>query len=325
MPDPVDYVARLRAEREDAGREETLRRDRSRRRLKRGLVGGTAAAALVGFAVWLVSSTSGERPADEPFAAGTRPESLWPDAWPATTNLPFRGSHAADWATDDSGIQVPDVKAVNGIPEERVFDALNRTKDFLIAANLDQAVLHGGWPTKALKMLDAQDSARARLIRHLREPGAQGGDPTEMFTRFDPAELRVVEDGVRVHGRMTFEAGNEPGRLRVRADYTFVYAVGRAAPGAEPGPWGGTEEVARAVVRRQLVLDLDERAAPGKLVPLEYRRLLGNHDCRTTDGFVHPYFSREAARADRPWPVVDPYDSGKDIADDRVCIVPSRT
>ncbi|MGW6901620.1 hypothetical protein [Streptomyces sp. NBC_01727] len=33
----------------------------------------------------------------------------------------------------------------------------------------------------------------------------------------------------------------------------------------------------------------------------------------------------EAARADRPWPVVDPYDSGKDIADDRDCIVPSRT
>ena len=122
----------------------------------------------------------------------------------------------------------PDVKAVNGIPEERVFDALNRTKDFLIAANLDQAVLHGGWPTKALKMLDAQDSARAGLIRHLRKPGAQGGDPTEMFTRFDPAELRVVDDGIRVHGRMAFEAGSEPGQLRVRADYTFVYALGRA-------------------------------------------------------------------------------------------------
>lgn len=325
MPDPVDYVARLRAEREDAGREETLRRDRSRRRLKRGLAGGAAAAVLFGFAVWLVSSTSGERPADEPFAAGTMPEGLWPDEWPATTNMPFRGSHAADWATDDTGIQVPDVKAVNGIPEERVFDALNRTKDFLIATNLDPAVLHGGWPTKALNMLDAQDSSRARLIRHLRKPGTQGGDPTELFTRFDPTELRVAEDGIRVHGRMVFEAGGEPGQLRVRADYTFVYALGRAAPGAEPGPWKGTEEVTRAVVRRQLVLDLDERAAPGKLVPVEYRRLLGNHDCRTADGFVHPYFSREAARADRPWPVVDPYDSGKDIADDRDCIVPSRT
>ncbi|MFJ3273247.1 hypothetical protein [Streptomyces sp. NPDC086776] len=325
MPDPVDYVARLRAEREDAGREETLRRDRSRRRLKRGLAGGAAAAVLVGFAVWLINSTSGERPADEPFAAGTRPERLWPDTWPATTNLPFRGSHADGWAPDDTGIQVPDVKAVNGIPEERVFDALNRTKDFLIATNLDPAVLHGEWPTKALNMLDAQDSSRARLIRHLRKPGTQGGDPTELFTRFDPTELRVAEDGIRVHGRMVFEAGGEPGRLRVRADYTFVYALRRAAPGAEPGPWKGTEEVARTVVRRQLVLDLDERAAPGKLVPVEYRRLLANHDCRTADGFVHPYFSREAARADRPWPVVDPYASGKDIADDRVCIVPSQT
>lgn len=325
MPDPVDYVARLRAEREDAGREETLRRDRSRRRLKRGLAGGAAAAVLFGFAGWLVSSTSGERPADEPFAAGTMPERLWPDEWPATTNLPFRGSRAADWATDDTGIQVPDVTAVNGISEERVFDALNQAKDFLIATNLDPAVLHGGWPTEALDMLDAQDSSRARLIRHLRKPGTQDGDPTELFTRFDPTKLRVVEDGIRVHGRMAFEAGGEPGQLRVRADYTFVYALGRAAPGAEPGPWKGTEEVTRTVVRRQLVLDVDERAAPGKLVPVEYRRLLGNHDCRTADGFVHPYFSREAARADRPWPVVDPYDSGKGIADDRDCIVPSRT
>lgn len=329
MPDPVDYVARLRAEREDPAREGVLRADRARRRIKWTVAGGAAALTLAGVTLWLTSATSGERPANEPYAAGALDEAMWPDEWPATTNLPFRGSPSATWATGSDGIELPEAKAVGGIPKERVADALSRSKELLVAANLDPAVLRGGSPVRALALLDPKGPGRGELVRHLREPGPRTGDPTELFTRFDPAELRVVADGVRVRGGMTFEAGERPGQVRIHVDVTFVYAVRSVVSGGVPGPAPGTEEATRTVVRRQLVIVVNESTRPGsppaKLIPLEYRRHLSNHDCGSVDGFVRPSFSKDAADADPDWPVADPYDNSKKIKGGPDCSVPTRT
>ncbi|MFE4632154.1 hypothetical protein ACFRJ1_02075 [Streptomyces sp. NPDC056773] len=329
MSDPVDYIARLRAEAQNPDREEGLRADRRRRRRRRASVGAAAALALAGLATWLVTNT-GARPADEPFAAAALEEQLWPDAWPATTNLPLRGSPARGWATGAQELPLPAPAAVGSLSRQQVSEGLSRAREFVVAANLDPEVLRGGHPARALELLDPQQPARDRLAEHLRSPGLPDGDPTEMFTRFNPAELTVAEEGVRVRGAMSFEAGGVAGQLRINADYTFVYALRRAAPAAEPGPAPDTEEVARVVVRRQLVLLYAPAGSPGvtagKLVPADYRRQLGNHDCGTVDGFVHPYFSKEAKAADRPWPVVDPYDETTDIPAGALrCIVPSRT
>lgn len=329
MPEPVDLFTRTRAEGQGPNRVTGRHADRRRRRSRRLSVGAFAALALAGVTVWLVTSTDG-RPADEPYATDAVDERAWPDAWPATTNLPLHGSPARDWATEKEELPLPAATAVGPIPKEQVSAGLERAREFLVAANLDPEVLRGGWPAEALELLDPQQPDRAELSEHLRAPGLPDADPTELFTRFDPAELTPARGGIRVRGRMSFEAGAHPGQLRIRADYTFVYALRRVAPRPEPGPAPGTEEVARVVVRRQLVLLYAPSGSPGvtagKLVPTSYRRQLGNHDCGTVDGFVHPYFSREAATADLPWPVVDPYDDGKDIPDGRPsCTVPSRT
>lgn len=332
MSEPVDFLARLRAEGQgrDEGQdpEAAFRTHRRRRRIRRLSVGAVAALALAGVTAWLVTAP-GEPPAGESYAAALD-EQAWPDEWPATTSLPLRGSPARTWATESEELPLPAATAVGSIPKESVTEGLRRAGEFLVAANLDPEVLRGGWPAEAMDLLDPQQPDRAELTQHLREPGLPDADPTELFTRFDPAELTPARGGIRVRGRMSFEAGGNPGQLRIHADYTFVYALRRVAPHSEPGPAPGTEEVARVVVRRQLVLLYAASGSPGvtagKLVPADYRRQLGNHDCGTVDGFVHPYFSKEAAAADLPWPRVDPYDDSKDIADGRPsCTVPSRT
>ncbi|WP_327308400.1 hypothetical protein OG730_37165 [Streptomyces sp. NBC_01298] len=329
MSDPVDYITRLRAEARDPNREEAFLADRRRQRRRRASVGGVAALALAGLVTWLVTST-GPRPADEPYAATALEEELWPDPWPATTNLPLRGSPARGWETGAKELPLPAPAAVGSLSARQVGEGLRRAREFVVAANLDPGVLRGGHPTAALELLDPRQPVRALLTEHLRSPGLPDSDPTEMFTRFDPAALTVADKGVRVRGRMSFAAGGVPGQLRIRADYTFVYALRRAAPLSEPGPAYDTEEVARVVVRRQLVLLYAPAGSPGvtagKLIAADYRRQLGNHDCGTVDGFFHPYFSKEAKTADRPWPVVDPYDESTEIpAGPPRCTVPSRT
>ncbi|MCM1965999.1 MULTISPECIES: hypothetical protein [unclassified Streptomyces] len=312
----------------DQDREAAFHADQRRRRVRRLSVGAFAALALAGVTAWLVAAPEG--PPESRLHAAELDEQAWPDAWPATTGLPLRGSPARTWATEKDELPLPPATAVGSIPKEKVSDGLRRAREFLVAANLDPEVLQGAWPAEAMELLDPQQPARAELTEHLREPGLPDADPTELFTRFDPARLTPARGGIRVRGQMAFEAGGAPGQLRIHADYTFVYAVRRVAPRPEPGPAPGTEEVARVVVRRQLVLLYAATDSPGvtagKLIPAGYRRQLGNHDCGTVDGFVHPYFSREAAAAERPWPVVDPYDDSKDIPDGRPsCTVPSRT
>lgn len=99
--DAAEFAARLKAEQNDPDREERLRQDRVGRRRKIGLWAGAGVVLASGFAFWLFDVTAGERPANEPFAAGLLEEALWPDAWPLTTGLPFRGSPAARWDRTD--------------------------------------------------------------------------------------------------------------------------------------------------------------------------------------------------------------------------------
>ncbi|WP_327132518.1 hypothetical protein OG311_17085 [Streptomyces sp. NBC_01343] len=329
MPDPVDFVARLRREGQDPGREEALRQDRLRR-MRRRILGAGAAVALAGVITWAVASALGERPDDEPYAPGLLEEAMWPAEWPATTNMPFRGSPAAAWATSGQDLELPQAEAVGPIPSPVVGDGLRRVREFLTAADMDPAVLDGGLPAKALDLLDPGHPATAALAEHLRNPGAPNTDALELFTRFDPESLTLTDRGLRAHGRMTYEAAPDsaadgvPQQVRIHADYTFAYALRRTGD-PEPGPTGDTEEVTRVVVRRHMVLDFDPTT--GKLAPVEYRRQLANHDCgAAADGFVHPYFSKEAKRAHRPWPVADPYEEAGDIgAGVPACTVPTRT
>ncbi|MFJ3817193.1 hypothetical protein [Streptomyces sp. NPDC090056] len=321
MPvDAAEFAARLRAEQNDPDREKRFRQDRTRRRRKIQLWAGAGAVVAGGFAFWLFSVTDGERPANEPFAAGLLEESMWPDAWPYTTGLPFRGSPAARWDRTDvaSSMLPPQAEPVGKLSAQQVAAGLETVREFVREANVSDEVLLGEHPEGALALLAPGDPVRREMEAALSRPG-QGRDPLAMFTRFDPDEIVVMED-TRAEGSMTYEA-TPAGELLVHADYTFVYAVLKAEGGWEVRP--GREEVARVVVRRQLSATVRK----GKIVLGPSAYMIANDACPAAgDGFIHPLFSKEAAKV-KAGKRFDPYAAGTPLADapDGACLVPTRT
>ncbi|MYS57037.1 hypothetical protein GTW46_44520 [Streptomyces sp. SID6013] len=226
----------------------------------------------------------------------------------ATLDEPFRGSPALRWAEGADAIELPEAKAVAGMSEADAELALRRTKEFLVAANLDPDVIAGGRPDEALGLLDpeAQKDLLPDQRRGLREPSREH-DPVGLFSRFDPDEVRLAGDVVKVRGRMTL-SGGKPGEIEVHADYTFVYPLVKAA---------GGDHVERTIVRREittLLLDPDRwYATPGKLAIREYKVNTFNTACAVYDGYLHPVFPEDRERATGP--TVDPYDRSGELRD----------
>ncbi|MEU9418685.1 hypothetical protein [Streptomyces sp. NPDC048272] len=246
-------------------------------------------------------------------------ESVRPTAAPSadpdrpTLRDPFRGSPALQWAEGANAIEVPEAKAVGGLSKERVAQALALTKQLLVASNIDPATLRGERPEAALKLLEPlqEEGGRSVFAGALDKP-SKDADPTWLFSRFDPAEVRPVGEVVKVRGRMSFEAGATDGEVRVRADYTFVYPLVKAAP--------GSDQVERTIVRRQMSLYVNDPArfvvTPGTLQYGEHREEFGNDSCGIFDGYMHPQFDHDAVRGDQPSAKpMDPYDRSKDLDD----------
>ncbi|MER7520180.1 hypothetical protein [Streptomyces sp. NPDC126499] len=240
------------------------------------LSGVLALALLGGLAAWWATGTAAPPPA----------------AGHPTVAEPFRGSPAAAWADGAAGIELPEARAVAGMSGNEVAVALNRVKDFLVAANLDPAMLRGEPSLLAPHLLDAAN--RADALSWLDRPDAERRNPLWLFTRFDPAESRLVGT-VKTRGRMTYEAGDEPGVVRIRAVYAFVYPVADAVP--------GRDRVTRAIVRRDATFEVYD-TEPGSLTPVEFRYVVFNHDCGAFDGVVHPWFGGQGTTPGRG---VDPY------------------
>ncbi|MBZ6288663.1 hypothetical protein [Streptomyces olivaceus] len=227
----------------------------------------------------------------------------------ATRDHPFRGSPAERWAEGADAIEVPEAKALSGMSETDVAFALRRTKELLVAANLDAGVLRGEHPDEALDVLDPkQPELLPKLRRSLSRPD-EDHDPLRLFTRFDPHETRPAGDAVKVRGRMTLAAG-EPGVVKVDADYTFVYPRVRAND--QDGP------VARTIIRRVLTLTLNDPArwevTEGKLLVERYFSEYGNTSCGIHDGYLHPGFGDEDPGGERATgPLADPYDRSRPL------------
>ncbi|MFC8737634.1 hypothetical protein ACGFWG_00785 [Streptomyces sp. NPDC048405] len=226
----------------------------------------------------------------------------------ATRDAPFRGSPALRWAEGADAIELPEAKAVAGMSKADAELALRRTKEFLVAANFDPDVIAGGRPDEALDLLDpeAQKDLLPDQRRGLREPSREH-DPVGLFSRFDPDEVRLAGDVVKVRGRMSL-AGGKPGEIKVHADYTFVYPLVRAE---------GGDHVERTIVRREittLLLDPDRwYATEGKLAIHEYKVNTFNTACAVYDGYLHPVFPEDRERATGP--SVDPYDRSGELRD----------
>lgn len=245
--------------------------------------------------------------APETARPSTAPSDAPPDV--PTREKPFAGSPAARWEAGADAIRLPEAKAVGGVSAARVEAALKKTKQFLVAANLDPAVLEGGRPAKALDLVDpGEKDLFAELRAALRRPTAEN-DPTWAFTRFDPDEVELVGQA-RVRGRMTVEP--EPGtagKALIKADYTFVYPVARA---------GGGDEVTRTIVRRTIeVAAMDParfRFTEGRLWISDYNSEIANDDCREGDGVIRPQFLTDREEGPEPTGEArDPYDRSKGL------------
>ncbi|GAA2549838.1 MULTISPECIES: hypothetical protein [Streptomyces] len=312
----------------------------ARRRRGWSVVGVLAAATLAVVAVnpsaalsWLpggLGDGSGGADAAGPASpAPLAPETARPSGAPSaasagtpTRERPFAGSPAARWESGADGVRLPEAKAVNGVPAGRIEEALRRTKEFLVASNLDPGVLKGGEPKKALALVDPlAEEYLSDLRAALREP-TEENDPVWTFTRFDPEEVDLVGD-VRVRGRMTVKPGRgAAGKAVIKADYTFVYAVARA---------GGGDEVTRAVVRRVVEVDVADltryQGTEGHLWILAVDGEISNDDCRDGDGVIRPQFPADLRTGPEPTGEArDPYDRSKQVAGaDEGCGVVTRT
>ncbi|MFF3861934.1 hypothetical protein [Streptomyces sp. NPDC002209] len=294
-------------------------RGRGKRRLKAaGAIVFIAALALITIRPELVIDRVTGKAAQNDRAAGPLPaETARPSAPPSaaypdrpTLKEPFKGSPALQWADGAAGIEVPAAEAVGGMSKEQVADALEKTKQFLVAANLDPATLRGERPAAALALLDPKlEEQLSRVEGSLTAPTKEN-DPLHLFSRVKPAELKPAGDVVKVRGRMWVEPGKEAGQANVLADYTFVYPFVKAKPGAE--------QVERTVVRREITFSIADprkwQATAGRIWLEKYDVDLANSACDVYDGYLHPLFDEDTPTGPRPSGTpVDPYDRSKSV------------
>ncbi|MEU6255890.1 hypothetical protein [Streptomyces sp. NPDC047043] len=255
----------------------------------------------------------------EPAAASPLPaETAAPTAPPSSADpqvptlaRPFAGSPAERWADGAAGIVLPKATPVGSLSKAQVEQALQQTRTLLTDANLNAATLRGQRPTTALGVIEPQQKdLLTRLNTSLKKPDRKH-DPLLMFSRFDPAEIKLVGDVVKTRGRMTFKAG-EQASVAVHADYTFVYPVVKA---------DGSKEVTRTIVRRVLDIEMSDpakyRVTPGRIAVVRYDQEIGNSACDVYDGYLHPHFDSDGPSGAPSGPTSDPYDRSKGIDDDR--------
>ncbi|MFF2777143.1 hypothetical protein ACFVU3_19825 [Streptomyces sp. NPDC058052] len=281
------------------------------------VAGFAAAVALLFVAVdpgGLVGwSGDGDHPT-APLAQETaRPEQAPPadEDGRATLAEPFRGSPAARWASGTAGITVPAAEATGWMTRQEVGRALARTRDFLAASNLDPGVLRGGRPAKATALMNPhQKDVTAFVATALSTPGEEH-DPLMLFSRFDPAQARLVGDEVRTRGRLSYREGKR-GAVEVTADVTYVYPV---------APAGGGDEVVRVVVRRETVVSWDDPSEvtteKGTFTLLSYKLDMTNGGCGAPTGHFRPEFGGGAPAAAADGPAVDPYDRTAPLGEGR--------
>ncbi|MFJ4502723.1 hypothetical protein [Streptomyces sp. NPDC088864] len=222
----------------------------------------------------------------------------------ATLDAPFDGSPAEHWAAGTAGITMPSAHATGWMDEKQVGAALDSGLAFLVDSNLDPAVLRGERPVKAIAALDPKQADVKEYLAHAFDRPSRDDDPLLLFSRFDPSYARLAGDVIKTRGGLTYRRG-ERGAVDITADVTFVYPVVRAD--------GGSDEVARTIVRREIVMSWEDPAevdtTPGTFSLRSYRVDSANGGCENTTGYFVPAFGedRGAPEGDER---VDPYERG---------------
>ncbi|MFG2792567.1 hypothetical protein [Streptomyces sp. NPDC048419] len=221
-----------------------------------------------------------------------------------TVEEPFRGSPAARWGDGTAGIGLPEARATGWMSKGQVAQALAKSRDFLAASSLDPGVLRGERPKKAIALINPHQPDVQKYLATTFGTPSRKNDPLLLFSRFDKTNVRLVGDVVKTRGRITYREG-ERGAVEVSTDVTYVYPVVRAA--------AGSREVARTIVRREVVMSWDNPAKvviePGTFSLVSYKVDTTNGGCDTFTGYLTPKFSSERATSRQgDGAEVDPYD-----------------
>lgn len=324
---------RLRNEQAPSGGWRTYETSRPRRRTGWYVAGVVAAAVLAvvalnpGRVVDRVTGGDSDGPVTAESERPGQPPATDPALELPTPAEPFRGSPAAQWADGTAGIHLPAARATGWMGKAEVARALGQSRDFLVASSLDTGVLKGERPDEAIALINPHQQDVRKFLKSAFDEPSRDNDPLLLFSRFDPAQVRPVGNVVRTRGRITFREGKR-GALEVAADVTFVYPVVRAEK--------GSDEVARTIVRREIVMSWDDPAKvvtePGTFSLVSYKRDVTNGGCGTYTGYLTPDFSAERATQAPPGGTeVDPYDRSKSMdermreADDTECGTATRT
>ncbi|MGW1225130.1 hypothetical protein [Streptomyces sp. NPDC001478] len=253
-------------------------------------------------------SVSHGGPTGEPATSGSSARS----AEPPTVDDPFKGSPAAGWEDGVSSLTLPEARATGWMDKAQVARALARSRDFLAATNTDPGVLRGERPAKALALLNPHQKDVQGYVKAALSAPSVDNDPLHLFSRFDPARFRVVDDVVRTLGRITYREG-KGGALDVTADVTYVYPVVRADD--------DSDEVARTVVRRETVMSWEDpskvQIEPDTFSLIVFRTDAANGGCANRTGFYVPEFAadRQARDGSLEGAPKDPYERDTSMAE----------
>ncbi|MEV3855575.1 hypothetical protein AB0J38_14745 [Streptomyces sp. NPDC050095] len=277
------------------------------RKRKRWYVVGLLAALAVLFVALDPGRVTGWFGGDGDDSTPLATETVRPSAAPPredpqkpTLDEPFRGSPAARWADGAAGIGVPAARATGWMSKAQVARALARSKDFLVASSLDPKVLRGERPAEAIALINPHQPGQSTFLDTSLTSPSKEYDPLVLFSRFDPAQVKLVGKVVKTRGRMTYEEGKS-GALKVTTDVTYVYPVVRAQQ--------GSDEVRRVIVRREIVMSWDDPARTitekGTFSVLSNDLEKTNAGCGLYTGYFVPDFGTDR-RTDGP--TLDPYD-----------------
>lgn len=189
----------------------------------------------------------------------------------------FSASPAAEFTAGPAGLATPAPRRTDMFSRDQVADALLLAQRYVAASTLTSEVLTGSTALPVRMLLRPEQ--QQQLDRSL--AGRRGETPvTTWLVRFDPSEVRMAEEPVRVDG--TFSVAETGGRLEVTAAHLAVYAL---RPADDP-----EGAASLFLVHREAVLAFTEQdLRDGRTVLVSTRSTVGPADCTAShDRELHP-------------------------------------
>lgn len=232
---------------------------------------------------------------------------------------PFAGTPADRWRDGAAGIVAPAARPIGGYTAAQVKFAYERTRELLIAADLNRRTLLGGPPTAYADLLT--EPQRTEFLAGLHKKGLdkQGASVSTRgwVVSFAPGGTQLIGNVIKVHGpSMHAHAAKIRGGynvLDVDVDYIVVYPV---QPPHQPTRW------MRIVDRSTWTVQFGAwRGAATSFEP--WVQFSGGYiagaDCGTKDGYVHPDYPGRTGLGTQPSVTpsgtpVDPYSQGSVVA-----------